>query len=564
MESLRHYLFVTLGVLLSLAGVAHAQVPAMAARSLSLASPPNSAVPFASLTNPSIVPQTNGTITYCNNCSQATVCAAGGSGALAELVNNAWQCGLGTSTSGTVSISPGTAGQVGGYLVNGTTISPMPNIDKTNINGIVNPLSYGGADLGAQINNAMVANPNGTVIKIPPGNYTFGTTIQCPISGWTNYIIEGAGSGRASNGTTNIDSNTFLHYTGAGDAINQYITNTANQNSKGCELRDLTLDGNGAGANAVGVHFGGTEHTKLTNVKIQNFTGAGASGIRVENASGLWTERIEIHGSSFGNNQTGIWFHCDAGCFPSFSHEEIDAYLNVPPAGIGLKLDGTATTAGSHIRFNGNMNQGPPNTANTLIYVTGSSSAFATEWSFGLECNQSAGCIRFKVDAGSTIGGYVATSTNHLAPGGAWTDVIAGTNEMTGYATPAGYNSLTADSIVVGSPAHNGPPGGDAGPGTINSDFYFLAGKLAICGAAPAISGGGALTSGATSFMGSITNLAATGNVLTMGCSCPGSMQAVIIDIITGQGIVQTARTTNSVTFSATAAHAATYMASCN
>ena len=65
MESLRNYLVIALIALLGMAGRVDAQVPSMAARSLSLASPPNSTVPFASLTNPSLVPQMNGTLTYC-------------------------------------------------------------------------------------------------------------------------------------------------------------------------------------------------------------------------------------------------------------------------------------------------------------------------------------------------------------------------------------------------------------------------------------------------------------------------------------------------------------------
>jgi hypothetical protein len=69
---------------------------------------------FASLGSAS-----NGTILYCSNCTQTTACAAGGSGAMAMYMNNAWSCaaaggGSGsytfrnnlTNTSGTVDFTP--------------------------------------------------------------------------------------------------------------------------------------------------------------------------------------------------------------------------------------------------------------------------------------------------------------------------------------------------------------------------------------------------------------------------------------------------------------------------
>lgn len=180
MESLRHYLAVTLVILLSLAGVGHAQVPSMAARSLSLASPPNAKVPFASLTNSNIVPQVNGTITFCSDCNQTPVCAAGGTGALAELVNNAWQCGLGTSQTGTVSINPGMAGQVGGYVTGGSTISPLTSIQGANVNGVLNAQTFGakgdGVHSGDGVRLADGTTNGSTTFTSPSGHFTAGLT----------------------------------------------------------------------------------------------------------------------------------------------------------------------------------------------------------------------------------------------------------------------------------------------------------------------------------------------------------------------------------------------------
>ena len=233
MESLRHYLAIALVALLGVAGSAHAQVPSMAARSLSLASPPNAAVPFASLTTPSIVPQINGTLTYCSDCKQTTVCAAGGGGALAELVNNAWQCGLGTSTGGTASINPGTAGQIGGYAANGTVISPLTSIQATSVNGVLNVTAYGAKGDGATdnttaINNAVAAlGPNGGTISFPSasGSYKFSSKIVMP----KNVMLECAGD------------SSVLQYTGTSAAL-VWSDATVNSYRQG-GWRDCVLEG---------------------------------------------------------------------------------------------------------------------------------------------------------------------------------------------------------------------------------------------------------------------------------------------------------------------------------
>lgn len=457
-------------------------------------------------------------------------------------------------------VSPGNAGQMAGYPASGSTVGPLSAVSNLSVNGVLNPLAFPGSDIGAQVNAAMASAPSGTVIRIPPGSYSFNTTIQCPTSNWTYYIIEGAGSGRASDGTHNIDSNTFLSYTGNGDAISQVITSTTYQNSKGCELRDLTLDGVTAGANAVGFHFGGTEHTRLLNVKVQNFLGASGVGIEAENASGLWTERIETQNFSIGNDQVGIWFHCDAGCTPSHSHENISAYVNLNSGQTALLIDGGTTTAGSMIEFNGNVALGSSATG-AMVHVTGNSAAFGTNWTLGAECNQSGGCTRFRVDAGSDVGGFVTRPTVHLNANGNWSDTITGTNELYGFVAGAGYNPFTVGSLTTGAGAFNA--GVDHGSGTITAGSGLFLGNQQIgCAGPPSVSGGGALAAGATSFSGAITGLVATGNVLTIGCTCPHALTAIMTDDNGGQ-VQYTNRTATSITFNATAGHVVDYQASC-
>jgi hypothetical protein len=238
MESLRHYLVVALVILLSLAGVAHAQVPALVARSLSLASPPNTIVPFASLSNSQFVPQVNGTITYCSDCNQTPVCAAGGTGAIATLVNNAWQCGLGTSQTGTVSINPGQAGQLGGYAVNGSTISPMTAVQGISVNGSLNVKAYGAkGDYIYSGDGVHLADgtTGGSAFSSPSGAFT---------SALVGDVIEISGAGTAGG----IYSGTVTGFTSATALTVSPATSTA---VSGSAYYAIGFDNSAAFASAV-------------------------------------------------------------------------------------------------------------------------------------------------------------------------------------------------------------------------------------------------------------------------------------------------------------------------
>src|SRR5215469_3163350 len=202
----------------------------------------------------------------------------------------------------------------------------------------MNALSYLGADIGAKINAAITAaGAKGARIKVPPGAYSFSTTIRCPVTANKPVIIEGDGmTGDASSDPTPTEG-TILSYTGNGDAINQVITSTSDQNFAGCHLRDLTVDGTGAGSSAIGFHFGGTNYTKTSNVSIRGFRGA---GIKIENTNGMFTERYDISDmTQLTSNTIGIDFVCDGGCNTSFAHSDIDVWLKTGQGQVGLEWE---------------------------------------------------------------------------------------------------------------------------------------------------------------------------------------------------------------------------------
>src|ERR1700722_3585460 len=47
------------------------------------------------------------------------------------------------------------------------------------VNGVLNPTQFAGADIGDQVNHAWASNL-GKTVRIPPGSYSFSTTIVHP------------------------------------------------------------------------------------------------------------------------------------------------------------------------------------------------------------------------------------------------------------------------------------------------------------------------------------------------------------------------------------------------
>jgi hypothetical protein len=266
------------------------------------------------------------------------------------------------------------------------------------VSGEVNIKSCTDADLGAKINSAFAIIPNGGKILIPPGTYSFATTVQCPITGGAPFIIEGAG--RAQDGSLPPKGATVLTYTGSGDAFNQVITNSSYVGSAGCVLRDLTLNGPGAGTATVGFHFGGTNYTAIQNVGIGYF----GSGIELENAAagGVWTERYNIGGgTSLHTNGKAIYFHKDGGGNISFEHGKIDVWLNVEVGEYGIYADGGGNIGNSTIYLDGNVEGS--GSGGTLVSAVGS--MFITDyWILSNECSETS-CVRFAVDSTSNITG---------------------------------------------------------------------------------------------------------------------------------------------------------------
>lgn len=460
----------------------------------------------------------------------------------------------GYATTGTVispmnsPVTPGATGQYAGYA-SGNTIGPLPNpvssyagpvaitgnqtngadqINNVNVNGVINPLTFAGADVGAQVNAAIAALPNGGKIVIPAGTYSFATTIQCPINTPNQpIIIEGAGrtgAGALSNGTT-------LLYTGSGDAVNQVITNVPYQNGVGCQLRDMGLVSQTAGTTSIGFHVGGTIYSTTRNVSFQRFKTA---AIEVENPASMWTERYNFQGDLW-LNAIGIYFHCDASCNQSFEHGEINELVNTNTGQTTLEVDGGGALWESDIRINGN------NTNGTEISIVGSS-AYNDTWNLGAECQVTAGtCTRFNIDSGSQIvGGMVLRDAQSMGP---WIDSGTGLNALQGFYNAANENYRFG--ATLGS--------------TVNANYFGAAAFLGS-GAPSIASGSAAFVSGTnpTSTTGQILVSAASNIILTPGFNCNvlgpnATVRGVIINSSTSQPAQIISHSQNQIGFAGVA-----------
>lgn len=98
--------------------------------------------------------------------------------------------------------------------------------------------------------------------------------------------------------------------------------------------------------------------------------------------------------------------------------------------------------------------------------------------------------------------------------------------------------------------------------GGLDGGANLTVGKI-IGNGTPGISGGGSLATGSNSFAGAVTSVAATGNVLTPGFTCPNKVTMIPGDETTAGGAKVTASSTTTVTFSATASDTVDYLTGC-
>lgn len=166
-------------------------------------------------------------------------------------------------------------------------------------NGVLNAAFFAGGDIGAQVNAAIAALPNGCgEVIIPAGNYPQSTTIIKPRC----VVLHGASA-----------KSTILNYSPTtGAAIIAADTFGVNEYPEG-EIADLTLNNSPSSPGTIGIYFGGDpagvlnsssaygDHQNLNRVRIMYGFGVG-----VQWGNNAWS--ITISQSLISNNTTGLYF----------------------------------------------------------------------------------------------------------------------------------------------------------------------------------------------------------------------------------------------------------------
>ncbi len=143
----------------------------------------------------------DGALVYCNNCTAAVLCAAGGSGAFAFGQNGAWSC----AASAPVTLSNYT-GAVG---VTGNSTTGADTLSQVNVNGVLNPIDFGVVSQSQNTGSATTTASSATVTLAAAGDWKNGEGIAIPGGGPTPSISAPSGttvaascSGTCSTGYT--------------------------------------------------------------------------------------------------------------------------------------------------------------------------------------------------------------------------------------------------------------------------------------------------------------------------------------------------------------------------
>jgi nitrous oxidase accessory protein NosD len=148
--------------------------------------------------------------------------------------------------------------------------------------GMVNAMSVSGKDIGERINHALKACALQCTVYIPPGNYSFTTSITLELNPFGKYKLTG-------------DPAAVLTYTGTGDAI---ITPVGQQPGYSQLLIEgFQLKGNPHAS--AGIHLMPTNRISIRNMAILDFNGG--DGILVEG-----TDSSNIYDNLIGGNKNGI------------------------------------------------------------------------------------------------------------------------------------------------------------------------------------------------------------------------------------------------------------------
>ncbi|MGA2051146.1 MAG: glycosyl hydrolase family 28-related protein [Terracidiphilus sp.] len=271
------------------------------------------------------------------------------------------------------------------YAQNAATIQVDPS----------NAAGWQGNDAGAWVNAAIASLPGtGGNVYLGAGTYTFSTTIILN----KNVSLHGAGS-----------NFTILRYTGSGDAIRmQAGSQPPYMNGS---ITGIALAGN-SNPTAVGIHHIDTIGSIYDDVTVENFTGAGGTGMWFDNQA-QFSERLSLRKLSVYRNTIG-WRFTNSNPSPaksnSFSYWRVsEVHFQIAANQTAILADGAGLIDGkipSVFILNGDLGISANEEAPTSRLITLKNGAAFSGYHFDVfaECTDCATHGRgFTIDSTSTI-----------------------------------------------------------------------------------------------------------------------------------------------------------------
>jgi hypothetical protein len=227
------------------------------------------------------------------------------------------------------------------------------NVLDTTYSGGADPT--GAADSQPAFAAAVGALPgSGGVVRIPYGTYKLASTVT----------ITGTGV------TLLFDPGTVINYTGSGDCLRVYNTDTTGIYTGNNILGLPIIDGTGAAAGACGLHLGDQRADRI-EVRVRNFSGAGSIGIHLDNQN-AWTE--ECFGYFWlSNNTQNLVFDVSGATTStnSFGYNNFDVLLLAKQNQDGIVFQNGALYYNSRLAVKGNFQGTSGANTSAALRITG-------------------------------------------------------------------------------------------------------------------------------------------------------------------------------------------------
>jgi len=238
-----------------------------------------------------------------------------------------------------------------------------------------------------------------------------------------------------------------ITYTGNGVCLTASDSSFSSSLSVAGRFGGFNIDGSAAGANAEGMSSGNLLRARCHDLRVANFTGASAVGVRFKNtASGsTWYEEAEWTGINVNNCTVCVLF--DTGSF-DYSVYEFMILANAGQDGIRLQND--ASLEGCRLEVRGNFKTGTPNTASVISLdpgnAAGTSRIDGCLMYVNVECDGTTGTGHFTLSAaGSSTSQFTGTGVLQFNDE---TVAFQGANIVTAPGPQFGFSGRVVDHVL--------------------------------------------------------------------------------------------------------------------